>query len=196
MEISAFFIFAFIASVTPGPSNVLLTTVGAQVGVLRGMPALIGAALGTGLILFIVGLGLGATILENQTVLSVLRVVGMCAILWLAWAIATAPVSKDTVQQDGALQFGFLPAILLQWVNPKAWIVSVSVVGTFMAVEGSVFEQAATLSLIFILAAVFGCLPWLVGGAAMRSLLQNLTIARLFNVTLGFGLAASMITLI
>ena len=92
MEFSAFFVFALIASVTPGPSNVLLTTVGAQVGVLRGMPALIGTALGTGLILFVVGFCLGTTILEHQAVLSVLRLVGMSVICWLAWKIATAPV--------------------------------------------------------------------------------------------------------
>lgn len=196
MEVSAFFIFALIASVTPGPSNVLLTTVGAQVGILRGMPALIGTALGTGLILFIVGFGLGAMILENDAVLMALRIVGMGAILWLAWKIATAPVSRETPPQEGALRFGFLPAMLLQWVNPKAWIVSVSIVGTFMAVEGSVFEQAAQLSLIFIFAAAIGCFPWLASGAALRRLLQCPTLARLFNMTLGFGLAASMIPLI
>jgi threonine/homoserine/homoserine lactone efflux protein len=196
MEVSAFFIFALIASVTPGPSNVVLTTVGAQVGVLRGMPALIGTALGTGLILFVVGFGLGATILENHVVLMVLRIVGMGAILWLAWMIATAPVSAETAKQEGEMRFGFLPAMLLQWVNPKAWIVSVSIVGTFMAVEGSAFEQAAELSLVFILAAGIGCFPWLASGAALRALLQHPTIARLFNVALGLGLAASMITLI
>jgi threonine/homoserine/homoserine lactone efflux protein len=195
MEFSAFFVFALIASVTPGPSNVLLTTVGAQVGVLRGMPALIGTALGTGLILFVVGFGLGATILEHQAVLSVLRLVGMSAICWLAWKIATAPVAEET-EQSGPLKFGFVPAILLQWVNPKAWIVSVSIVGAFMAVERSPFEQAATLSLIFVLAAAVGCFPWLASGAAMRNLLRRPSIARMFNLTLGFGLAASMITLI
>ncbi len=197
MEVSAFFVFALIASVTPGPSNVLLTTVGAQAGILRGMPALIGTAMGTGLILFVVGFGLGATILEHQAVLSVLRIVGMGAIIWLAWMIASAPVSCDTAQQQGGVSsFGFASAILLQWINPKAWIVSVSVVGTFMAVEGSAFEQAALLSLIFMLAATIGCFPWLASGAALRNVLQHPPVARLFNMALGLGLAASMVTLI
>jgi len=196
MELSAFFLFALIASVTPGPSNVLLTTVGAQMGIMRGMPALVGTALGTGLILFIVGFGLGASILENDLALSTLRFIGMGAILWLAWAIATTPVSTDKTQPDSNLKFGFLPAFLLQWVNPKAWVVSVSVVGAFMVSENSALEQAATLSFIFIMAAVVGCFPWLACGAMMRTLLQNPTVARLFNFVLGFGLAVSMITLI
>ncbi|MBO9436345.1 hypothetical protein J7394_19160 [Ruegeria sp. R13_0] len=76
MEVSAFFVFALIASVTPGQSNVLLTTVDAQAGILRGMPALIGTAMGTGLILFVAGFGLGATILEHQ-------MIRLCCALWV-----------------------------------------------------------------------------------------------------------------
>ncbi|MFS4580001.1 LysE family translocator [Phaeobacter sp. C3_T13_0] len=196
MEVSAFFVFALIASVTPGPSNVLLTTVGAGVGVLRGMPALIGTALGTVLILFIVGFNLGVTILESQAMLTVLHVAGMGAVLWLAWSIATAAVFDEIEQRGGTLKFGFVSAMLLQWVNPKAWIVSVSIVGTSMAVEGSAIEQSAILSLIFILAAAIGCFLRLASGVAMRKLLQHPTNAQLFNMTLGLGLAASMITLI
>ncbi|CUK04071.1 Cysteine/O-acetylserine efflux protein [Ruegeria denitrificans] len=196
MELPAFFLFAFLASVTPGPSNVLLTTIGAQMGVLRGLPALVGTAMGTGLILFTAGFGLGASVLGNEVVLSTLRVVGMGAILWLAWVIASAPISRDEALSTRELKIGFLPALLLQWVNPKAWIVSVSIVGAFMISEGSAFQQAATLSVVFTIAAVVGCLPWLVGGAALQRLLQNPTLARLINLALGLGLAVSMIALI
>ncbi|WP_170329776.1 LysE family translocator [Ruegeria arenilitoris] len=195
MELSAFFAFALIASVTPGPSNVLLTTVGARMGILRGVPALLGTVVGTGLVLFIVGFGLGATLLENDMALSALRFVGMGALLWLAWMIATAPV-EDTAKQDDTKVLGFLPAFLLQWLNPKAWIISVSIVGAFMAADGSAFLQASTLSAVFISAAILGCFPWLASGAALRKLLQNPTVARFFNYTLGLSLAASMITII
>ena len=42
----AFFLFSVAAAGTPGPSNVLLTAVGANVGVLRGLPCLLGVGLG------------------------------------------------------------------------------------------------------------------------------------------------------
>ncbi|WP_082025203.1 LysE family translocator [Ruegeria sp. ANG-R] len=195
MELSTFLAFAFIASVTPGPSHVLLTTVGARMGILRGVPALLGTAVGTGLVLFIVGFGLGTTILEHDMVLSALRIVGMGAILWLAWMIATAPVA-DASKPDNAQALGFVPAFLLQWLNPKAWIVSVSIVGAFMAADGSAFLQAGTLSAVFISAAILGCFPWLASGAALRKLLQNPMAARVFNYALGLSIAASMITII
>ena len=34
----AFLVFAIVAAVTPGPSNVMLTTAGANAGVWRGLP--------------------------------------------------------------------------------------------------------------------------------------------------------------
>ena len=43
-----FMIFAAIAAGTPGPANVLVTATGAAVGVVRGIPCLLGVSVGTG----------------------------------------------------------------------------------------------------------------------------------------------------
>ena len=37
----AFLLFAFVASVTPGPSNLMLTAAGAQTSIVRGLPCLL-----------------------------------------------------------------------------------------------------------------------------------------------------------
>ena len=42
----AFFLFALVAAITPGPSNLILTSTGAGVGVLRGLPGLFGRSSG------------------------------------------------------------------------------------------------------------------------------------------------------
>ena len=44
----AFLIFAVVAAVTPGPSNVMVTTAGANAGILRGLPCLFGVTTGHG----------------------------------------------------------------------------------------------------------------------------------------------------
>src|SRR5207248_9073115 len=86
----AFFVFSVVAAGTPGPSNALLTATGANVGVLRGLPALFGVAAGMGLMMFIVALGLGSVILDNPFVLTGVKWCGAAALCWLAWKIATA----------------------------------------------------------------------------------------------------------
>ena len=58
-QIIAFAIFAAVAAGTPGPSNVMLTAVGASVGWLRGLPCLFGVAAGMGALIFVSAFGLG-----------------------------------------------------------------------------------------------------------------------------------------
>jgi len=69
----AFAVFSVVAAGTPGPSNALLTATGASVGVLRGLPALLGVSVGMGLMMFGVGFGLGSLILANPAVLSIVK---------------------------------------------------------------------------------------------------------------------------
>src|SRR5947207_9753022 len=85
----AFVVFSVAAAGTPGPSNALLTATGANVGVLRGLPALLGVAVGMGLMMFVVGFGLGTVILQNPIVLTGVRWCGAAFLCWLAWKIAT-----------------------------------------------------------------------------------------------------------
>ncbi len=53
-QVAAFLLFAVVAAVTPGPSNIMLTAAGAHAGVLRGLPCLFGVSLGMGLMMFLV----------------------------------------------------------------------------------------------------------------------------------------------
>src|SRR5689334_6077329 len=95
----AFFLFAVVAAVTPGPSNVILTSTGANVGVLRGLPALCGVAIGMGLMMLLVAFGLGSLVLESPVMLLVLKWCGIGFLLWLSWKIATAGRSEATADK-------------------------------------------------------------------------------------------------
>src|SRR2546421_6104655 len=86
----AFFVFSVVAAGTPGPSNALLTATGANAGVWRGLPALLGVAAGMGLMMFIVAFGLGSVILDNPVVLTVVKWCGAAFLGYLAFKIATA----------------------------------------------------------------------------------------------------------
>src|SRR6202048_1320761 len=85
----AFFVFSVVAAGTPGPSNALLTATGANAGVVRGLPALLGVAAGMGLMMFVVAFGLGSVLLDNPIVLTVVKWCGAAVLCWLAWKIAT-----------------------------------------------------------------------------------------------------------
>jgi threonine/homoserine/homoserine lactone efflux protein len=143
----AFFLFSVAAAGTPGPSNVLLTAIGANVGILRGLPCLLGVALGMAAMMFVVVFGLGGVLLEKPAVLTGVRWCGAAVLCWLAWRIATA---RRVGAGADDRPIGLVAAATFQWVNPKSWLVSASAAATFLDAEGgSALGQSAALGLVF-----------------------------------------------
>jgi threonine/homoserine/homoserine lactone efflux protein len=191
----AFLLFAVVAAVTPGPSNIMLTAAGAQAGVLRGLPCLLGVATGMGLMMFLVPLGLGSLVLMHPLALRGLNWGGAAVLLWLSWRIATSGGSIEA--KPGTNPVGYLGAALFQWVNPKSWLVSASAAGTFLSIgAGSPIAQAACLSGLFLLAALPSCFLWLAFGAGVERLLRGHRRLRIFNVVMGALLALSIVLIV
>jgi threonine/homoserine/homoserine lactone efflux protein len=190
----AFLLFAVVAAVTPGPSNIMLTSAGANAGLLRGLPCLLGVSAGMGLMMFLVPLGIGGLVLRTPLVLRVLHWGGAAVLLWLAWKIATAGRSESVADRDPV---GFAGAALFQWVNPKSWLVSASAAGTFLDPSaGSAIAQAAALGALFVLAALPSGLVWLLSGAAVQQALRSERRRRVFNVVMGVLLALSVVLIV
>jgi threonine/homoserine/homoserine lactone efflux protein len=187
----AFLLFAVVAAVTPGPSNIMLTAAGAHAGVLKGLPCLFGVATGMGLMMFLVPLGLGSLVLERPLVLKALNWGGAAFLLWLSWKIATSSSRIESTPERNPV--GYLGAALFQWVNPKSWLVSASAAGTFLSAEaGSPLLQAASLGALFVLAALPSCFLWLAFGAAVQHVLHSRRRLRIFNILMGAFLALSI----
>jgi threonine/homoserine/homoserine lactone efflux protein len=189
-QTAAFVLFAVVAAVTPGPSNVMLTAAGANGGVVSGLPCLVGVTAGMGLMMFVVPLGLGSLILRNPLVLKALNWAGAAFLLWLSWKIATSR-SMDSLPESRPV--GFIGAAVFQWVNPKSWLVTASAAGAFLHTgAGSPVLQSALLGGLFVIVALPSCFVWLAFGATAQRLLQTPRRLRAFNITMGILLALSI----
>jgi threonine/homoserine/homoserine lactone efflux protein len=187
----AFVTFAIVAAITPGPSNIILTSTGAQVGVLRGLPCLCGVALGMGLMMFLVAFGLGSLVLEHTGMLHALKWCGVGVLLWWSWKMATAGRSGATTDKACV---GFWGAAAFQWVNPKSWLVSASAVGTSLHADaGSALVQSLSFGLLFVLAALPSGFVWLTCGATIQRCLHTERTVRIVNVAMGTTLAGSVV---
>lgn len=189
-----FLLFAVVAAITPGPSNLVLTSTGASVGLLRGLPCLAGVVIGMGFMMFLVAFGLGNVVLASPWLILILKWGGIAFLLWLSWKIATAGRSEVTTNKQ---PLGFWGAAAFQWINPKSWLVSVSAVSVYLhPTAGTAFIQAMGFGLLFILASLPSCFIWLAFGASLQRFLSTKRSARIFNVAMGVVLAASVILFI
>lgn len=189
----AFVTFSVAAAGTPGPSNALLTATGANAGVLRGLPALLGMAAGMGLLMFVTAFGLGSVVLGSSAVLTAVRWGGAAVLCWMAWKIATA---RGGTHGSGR-PIGFLGMVAFQGINPKAWLVSASAAAAFLEEgAGSALGQSLAFGLTFALVSLPSCFPWLAFGAVLQRFLHSDRTLRAFNGVMGVLLAASVILFI
>ena len=189
----AFVTFAAVVAGTPGPSNALLTAIGATVGVRQGLASLLGQVTGMGTMLFAITLGAGNVLLAHPLGLQVLTWGGAVVLCWMAWQIATAGHAEAAANAPA----GFLRMAAFQWVNPKGWLVSVAAVATFLdRSAGSALAQAAIFAFLFALVAFPSCLPWLAFGAVLKRFLRTSRARRVLNIAMASLLAASTILLV
>jgi threonine/homoserine/homoserine lactone efflux protein len=192
-RVIAFVTFSAVVAGTPGPSNALLTTVGARVGVRRGLPSLLGQVTGMGTVLFAITLGLGHVLLAYPLALQVLKWGGAAILCWMAWRIATAGHADGTANAPA----GFLGMAAFQWVNPKGWLIGVAAITTFLDRRaGGALAQAAIFAILFSLVALPSCLPWLAFGAALQRFLRAPRARRVLHGAMAALLAASTILLV
>lgn len=115
--IIAFLGFAFASSVTPGPNNMMLLASGVNFGLKRTLWHVAGINVGFPLMLLLCGLGLGQVFTLYPQIYTVLKVLGILYMLWLAWKIArSGPVGEG---REVGTPMTFWQAAAFQWVNPE-----------------------------------------------------------------------------
>jgi threonine/homoserine/homoserine lactone efflux protein len=186
-------LFCVVSSVTPGPSNTMLMASGVNFGFRRAQPHLWGVNLGVPFMLLCVGLGLHSVLDRFPQFYEVLRYLGSAYMLWLAWKLASAQPGSSTDRPTDALAqpMGFWTAAAFQWVNPKAWVMAVTFMSTYLAPNADIAQVALLTSVYLVLAAPCSAL-WLGFGQAMRGLLQDPLRMRIFNITMALALVASL----
>jgi threonine/homoserine/homoserine lactone efflux protein len=185
--LAPFLLFCLIATVTPGPNNMINLAQGVRRGFWSAMPFAIGTGFGVGSLLFAVALGLGAAVASAPAIATVMRIATTAYLLYLAWTIATSgPITDD----QPVPVIGFWGGIGFQWINPKTWASSMTMATTYLPASPSL--QGA-----FVAAAVFCVIAWIaqpiwIGfGTALKRLFTVPRRASLMNSGLATILLAS-----
>lgn len=182
-------LFAFSTSFTPGPNNFMILNSGMNFGVRKSLRHYCGICFGLPAMTLIVALGFGTVFLKHPWVKEILKVLGSAYLLYLAWQIFTANTDPKVVETQKP--WGFLQALLFQWINPKAWLMIIGAISVF-SLSDAYSSNAIAISLVFL----FTCFPsvgaWLVFGASLQKILKEEKHRRWFNTLMAVGLVASI----
>ena len=182
--------FAFASSVTPGPNNVMLMASGANYGLRRTVPHMLGTSVGHAFMVFMVGVVLLGVFLAYPALNIVLKVVSAAYMLWLAWKIANA-VPPEMKQVTGK-PFTFLQAAAFQWVNPKAWFMATTAISAYAPQDRGLVLGSLMVAGIFAATNLPAVTIWAWIGMQLRRWLGTARRLRVFNISMALLLVASL----
>ncbi|MEM9394738.1 MAG: LysE family translocator [Pseudomonadota bacterium] len=181
--------FAFVSSITPGPNNLMLLASGANFGLRRSIPHMLGISLGHAFMVLLLGMGLGQIFVTWPIAHSILKGLSVLYMGWLAWKIANASAPEAGGQVGKP--FTFLQAAAFQWVNPKAWVMGVTAVTVYATPEAG-WLGAALVAVVFCATNFPSVSVWAWLGTQVARFLRSPSRLRAFNWTCAALLIASL----
>ncbi|OCW59566.1 LysE family translocator [Hoeflea olei] len=179
--LTALALYAFVMTITPGPNNLMLTTSGLIFGMTRTWPHILGIPFGVAVQLAAVGAGLGAVFALEPRIQTGLKLVGTLYLLWLAFKLWRAAEVSDA---SLAKPVSFFQAAAFQFVNPKAWLIAVTVIAAFIKPGETYVAQLLLTSVMFTVIGIPCLAMWAAFGAGLRQVLHDPSKLLLINRTM------------
>ncbi|MEC4728198.1 LysE family translocator [Shewanella sp. D64] len=177
--------FCATMTMTPGPNNILLTQSGANYGVKRTLPHLLGIRAGQTSLHIAILLGLGSLFESWPMLHQVLKVASIGYLIYLAYRISTSSVNDPTCAKESK-PMTFKEAALFQLINPKSWMATITLCSAF-TVTGDAYWLSGILGvLVYNLVGFPASFTWVFLGAAIREQLNSAKRRSHFNWTMGF----------
>lgn len=144
-SITALAIFMLVNSITPGPNNLMLLHGSVKCGFWACRWHMLGITLGVTIMLWLSYWGMAALVVSFPAVMLIIKVLGTLYLLWLTYQMAktnfiavvnealehgqeykqSEQVVIEVKKSFGKLPLSFGQALLFQWLNPKAWTMTV-----------------------------------------------------------------------
>ncbi len=144
--------------------------------------------------LLILGLFLHFITTINTTIFYIFSYLGIIYLLYLSYKVI---FSNSKLQESDFHQpITFIQALLFQWVNPKAWVMILSVLTTFTTATESFYQQLFVIITLFIFFGIINCFTWAGLGGFIKVKLSSQKHLRYINTLLGLMLLFAIVQMI
>jgi threonine/homoserine/homoserine lactone efflux protein len=185
--------YSFVMSITPGPNNVMLTASGATFGFRKTIPHIFGVLAGFSVVLFAVCAGLDVVFTRWPELQTVLRWGGAAYLVYLAWRILRAGEAK---RAEARKPLTALEAAGFQFLNPKAWMMTLTAAAMFLPRELGLFAASAYMVGVMAVTNLPCITVWALFGSSMRGFLAKPAGRMTFNIVLSLALVVTGVAMV
>lgn len=169
MNITSFFIYCIIVTVTPGPTNIVILSTVNNFGTKKAVEHTYGATIAFGLLLTISSVLNTMLVAVIPKILPIMQVIGSSYIAYLAYQIYKMDTSKAIEKQNATFMSGFL----MQFINPKVILFTMTVIPSFVM---PYYTKLSTLMIFVVCITIIGFMAfitWILFGTIFKSFLQK-----------------------
>ncbi len=200
-SVMALAIFMLVNSITPGPNNLMLLHGSIKRGFWACRFHMLGITLGVTVMLWLSYWGMAALVVSYPAVMLIIKVLGTLYLLWLTYQMAktnfTAIINEALLQERqhqqagesvievkksfGELPLSFGQALLFQWLNPKAWTMTVVAPSLAMFNAGRPWLDNYSLLAMSAVINILSISCWAAGGHWLRKLVHLPRVMRIIH---------------
>lgn len=180
----------FLLIITPGPGVLTLAGVGSAYGYKDGFRYIIGLLIGQNIVAIAVVSGLAAILLAAPVIRNILLVLSVSYMLFLAYKIA---FSGAKIAFIGAVKApGIKGGLMLQAINPKAYVVNTSIFSGFAIWPDSFAAEVTFKFIVFNIIWIVIHILWLAAGVTIN----RLNLAPKVQRTINIGMALALMSVV
>lgn len=169
MNVAAFLIYCMIVTFTPGPTNIAILSIAHNFRLKKTFRYIWGATAAFGILLVASVVLNSALVAAVPKILIVMQVTGSFYMLYLAYQVYRADISGDAGRQVATFISGFL----MQLVNPKVWLFTLTVVPGYVMPYYPSWLILSVFALIITMIAFSAMATWALFGTAFKKFLQK-----------------------
>ena len=179
-------VYLAVQSITPGPNNLTCLYLGGAYGLKGVRKFLTASMLGLFTKSFLCG-SLNIVLSEIVPMLiGWLKWLGAAYMLFLAWQMARSGWVAEGSDSGMRKSASFKDGIILQLLNGKSWIASISAFAVYVIPISARFGTVLWVSLVFLLLALISSLIWALFGTSLKNLIARHRKA--FGIVMGLSL--------
>jgi threonine/homoserine/homoserine lactone efflux protein len=185
--------YAFVMSITPGPNNVMLTAAGANFGLRRTLPHILGVTCGFATLVAAVCCGMGVLFTRWPQLQTALKWVGAAYLLYLGWQLLRA---RGGAAGSAGKPVTFAEAAAFQYLNPKAWVMALTAATLFLPPQLGQLLATGFVAGILTLVNLPCITAWALFGSSLGLALTRPLARRIFNAVMALALAATGVMMV
>ena len=193
-ELSALLVLATATSFTPGPNTTLSTALAANRGLRGALHFVLAVPVGWGLLFTLSAAGLGALVVAVPALRWTIVLGGVAYLLWLARRLWGSGQLSEADQAQ--LDVSFIQGVLLQFLNIKSWMISLSIVAGWVAGQPDVWQRYLQILPLMLFFAFSSNFTYALVGSLLRHWLAQGQRLLAFNRLMALTLVATAVWIV